>query len=91
MHLARVMSVVASTQKSPSLVEKGLLLVCRVNVDEEPPASLANGDEIATGSVGARIGELVLLSSGSSARHVSPDPNEAIDLAIVGVADALSH
>ena len=49
------------------------------------------GDEVAVDSVGAGVGELVLLSSGSSARHVFSSPNEAIDLAIVGIVDTLSH
>jgi len=42
-------------------------------------------------SVGAGVGDLVLLSSGSSARHVFTGPNEAIDLAIVGIVDTLAR
>ena len=109
MHLARVTGVVVSTQKSPSLVGKKLLLVRRVSADGELPASPltgdagsspltgelpgspVSGDEVAVDSVGAGTGELVLLSSGSSARHVFSGPNEAIDLAIVGIVDTLSR
>ena len=40
---------------------------------------------MAVDSVGAGVGELVLLCSGSSARHVFSGPNEAIDLAVVGI------
>ncbi|HGB2541848.1 TPA: EutN/CcmL family microcompartment protein [Salmonella enterica subsp. enterica serovar Java] len=69
MHLARVTGAVVSTQKSPSLIGKKLLLVRRVSAD----------------------GELVLLSGGSSARHVFSGPNEAIDLAVVGIVDTLSR
>ena len=76
MHLARVTGAVVSTQKSPSLVGKKLLLVRRVS---------------AVDSVGAGVGELVLLSGGSSARHVFSGPNEAIDLAVVGIVDTLSR
>lgn len=45
------------------------------------------------GILGARtgVGELVLLSGGSSARHVFSGPNEAIDLAVVGIVDTLSR
>lgn len=39
----------------------------------------------------AQLGELVLLCSGSSARHVFSGPNEAIDLAVVGIVDSLSR
>lgn len=91
MHLAKVTGSVVSTQKSASLVGKKLLLVRRVTADGELPLNLAQGDEVAVDSVGAGIGELVLLSSGSSARHVFSGPNEAIDLAIVGIVDTLSR
>ena len=47
MHLARVTGVVVSTQKSPSLVGKKLLLVRRVSADGELPASPVSGDEVA--------------------------------------------
>lgn len=59
MHLARVTGAVVSTQKSPSLIGKKLLLVRRVSADGELPASPTSGDEVAVDSVGAGIGELV--------------------------------
>lgn len=90
MHLARVTGAVVSTQKSPSGREK-LLLVRRVSADGELPLTPLTGDEVAVDSVGAGVGELVLLSSGSSARHVFSGPNEAIDLAVVGIVDTLSR
>lgn len=91
MQLARVTGSVVSTQKSASLVGKKLLLVRRVNADGETSVSPHTCDEIAVDSVGAGAGELVLLSSGSSARHVFSAPNEAIDLAVVGIVDTLSR
>ncbi|ENW9230387.1 EutN/CcmL family microcompartment protein, partial [Klebsiella pneumoniae] len=57
----------------------------------ELPLTPLTGDEVAVDSVGAGVGELVLLSSGSSARHVFSGPNEAIDLAVVGIVDTLSR
>jgi len=90
MHLARVTGAVVSTQKSPSLNGKKLLLVRRVSADDDRPILPTSGDEVAVDSVGAGVGELVLLS-GSSARHVFSGPNEAIDLAIVGIVDSLSR
>lgn len=59
MHLARVTGAVVSTQKSPSLIGKKLLLVRRVSADGELPASPTSGDEVAVDSVGAGVGELV--------------------------------
>ncbi|MGK9172840.1 ethanolamine utilization protein EutN [Yokenella regensburgei] len=91
MHLAKVTGSVVSTQKSASLVGKKLLLVRRVSADGTLPPHPTQGDEVAVDSVGAGIGELVLLSSGSSARHVFSGPNEAIDLAVVGIVDTLSR
>ena len=91
MHLAKVTGSVVSTQKSVSLVGKKLLLVRRISADGELPPHPTQGDEVAVDSVGAGIGELVLLSSGSSARHVFSGPNEAIDLAIVAIVDTLSR
>ena len=90
MHLARVTGAVVSTQKSPSLNGKKLLLVRRVSADDDRPILPTSGDEVAVDSVGA-VGELVLLCSGSSARHVFSGPNEAIDLAVVGIVDSLSR
>ena len=87
MHLARVTGAVVSTQKSPSLIGKKLLLVRRISADGEQPLTPLTGVD----SVGAGVGELVLLSSGSSARHVFSGPNEAIDLAVVGIVDTLSR
>nr|MDQ6121082.1 ethanolamine utilization protein EutN [Klebsiella pneumoniae subsp. pneumoniae] len=90
MHLARVTGAVVSTQKSPSERQK-LLLVRRVSADDDRPILPTSGDEVAVDSVGAGVGELVLLCSGSSARHVFSGPNEAIDLAVVGIVDSLSR
>ncbi len=68
-----------------------LLLVRRVSADDDRPILPTSGDEVAVDSVGAGVGELVLLCSGSSARHVFSGPNEAIDLAVVGIVDSLSR
>ena len=63
MHLARVTGAVVSTQKSPSLIGKKLLLVRRVSADGELPASPTSGDEVAVDSVGAGIGALVAMTA----------------------------
>ena len=51
MHLARVTGAVVSTQKSPSLIGKKLLLVRRVSADGELPLTPLTGDEVAVDSV----------------------------------------
>lgn len=90
MQLAIVIGSVVSTQKSSSLIGKKLLLVRRVAADGVLPPLGEKPDEIAVDSVGAGEGELVLLSSGSSARRVFSEPNDAIDLAIVAIVDSVN-
>ena len=58
---------------------------------EEPMASLLDGktlgDVIAVDSVGAGIGETVLLTVGSSARLALANQNAPVDAVIVGIVD----
>ncbi|WP_284318791.1 EutN/CcmL family microcompartment protein, partial [Escherichia coli] len=55
MHLARVTGAVVSTQKSPSLTGKKLLLVRRVMAYGEPPPTPLTGSDVAGESVGACV------------------------------------
>lgn len=91
MQLARVTGAVVSTQKSPSLTGKKLLLIRRVTPDNALQPDDTQKEEVAVDSVGAGEGELVLVTCGSSARHVFTGPNEAIDLAIVAIVDTVSR
>ncbi len=50
----------------------------RVSADDDRPILPTSGDEVAVDSVGAGVGELVLLCSGSSARHVFSGPRPSI-------------
>jgi microcompartment protein CcmK/EutM len=89
MHLARVTGAVVSTQKSPSLVGKKLLLVrgsARM-ASSRPPTS---GDEVAVDSVGAGSASWCC-SAAAPAPARFFRPNEAIDLAVVGIVDTLSR
>jgi carbon dioxide concentrating mechanism protein CcmL len=91
MQLAKVIGSVVSTQKSHSLTGKKLLLVQLLNADGTHPEQERLREEVAVDSVGAGEGEIVLIARGSSARQVFSEPNEAIDLAIVGIVDSLSQ
>lgn len=88
MQLARVIGSVVSTQKAPSLLGKKLMVVEAVNWDGSTPSGFAP-QEVAVDSVGAGEGEIVLLARGASARWVFAEPNQAIDLAIVGIVDTI--
>lgn len=91
MLLAKVIGSVVSTQKSPSLTGRKLLLIQLVNADGSLPAQDQVRTEIAVDSVGAGEGEIVLVTCGSSARRVFAEPNEAIDMAVVGIVDSVSQ
>ncbi|WP_213991091.1 EutN/CcmL family microcompartment protein [Sodalis sp. dw_96] len=91
MQLAKVIGSVVSTQKSSSLFGKKLMVISWVNLDGSGPARREELEEIAVDSVGAGVGELVLVTRGSSARKIFPEPNQAIDLAIVGIIDTIDR
>jgi carbon dioxide concentrating mechanism protein CcmL len=91
MLLAKVIGSVVSTQKSPSLTGKKLLLIQLVNADGSFADLASARTEIAVDSVGAGEGEIVLVTCGSSARRVFSEPNDAIDMAVVGIVDSVSQ
>ncbi|CCQ23693.1 Carbon dioxide concentrating mechanism protein CcmL [Listeria monocytogenes N53-1] len=45
-------------------------------------------EEVACDSVGAGIGEYVLVARGNAARSVFAEPNSAIDSAIIAIVDS---
>lgn len=91
MLLAKVIGSVVSTQKSSSLTGKKLLLIQLVNSDGSLTDHVSARTEIAVDSVGAGEGEIVLVTCGSSARRVFAEPNDAIDMAVVGIVDSVSQ
>ncbi|MEA5472270.1 MULTISPECIES: EutN/CcmL family microcompartment protein [unclassified Spirulina] len=86
MQIARVCGTVVSTQKLPSMTGKKLLMLQLIDREgNELPHY-----EVAADSVGAGIGEWVLVSR----RAIAPDPqgNERppIDALVVGIIDTVS-
>ena len=83
MKLCKVIGNVWSTKKDSALEAVKLMVVRPVH---------ASGDlqqcYVAADFVGAGIGEIVLVASGSSARHASHNPAAPIDAAIIGIVDA---
>lgn len=73
---------IVSTQKHESLVGKKLMIVAIMDSNKDLQEEI-----IAVDSVGAGIGEYVLLTQGGSARRVFSD-GETIDCAIVGIIDS---
>jgi len=85
MYLANVIGTVVSTRKDDNLVGKKILIVQPLDVKFQPDGKC----EIAVDSVGAGVGELVLISAGSSASKVFDAENSPIDRAIVGIIDSI--
>ncbi len=83
MLMAEVVGSVVSTQKDPSLVGKKLMIIQPINSQQEN----IRFQQVAADTVGAGIGDYVLLASGSSARRLFPEPADAVDYAIVGIID----
>jgi carbon dioxide concentrating mechanism protein CcmL len=90
MDLAKVVGSVVSTQKSPSLIGKKMLLVQIVDTDGHSPKVPGFPPEVAVDSVGAGDGEFVLVTRGSSARACLDNEHSAADLCVVAILDSLS-
>lgn len=85
MLIAKVIGNVVATQKNPSLVGSKLLIVQPLKILGEQKDHKAI---IAIDSIGAGIGETVLVTTGSSARNVSRQDSVA-DAAVVGIVDSM--
>ena len=79
MQLCRVVGNTVSTGKAPGLADYKLLNV--------RPAK-ASGDElVAVDAVGAGVGDLVLVATGSAVRELEGLRGVAVDAAIVAIVD----
>lgn len=91
MFLARVIGQIVSSKKDDAMQGRKLLLLRPMLVDEKNPGHFKPGANtiVAVDSIGAGVGELVMLVQGSSARKVkglSPCP---IDAAVTGIVDSV--
>jgi ethanolamine utilization protein EutN len=83
MQICQVVGSVVSTAKDPGFVGVKLLLVQRQDLDGR-----VTGDPfVATDTVGAGVGETVLVATGGSARTTQITRNMATDATIVGIVD----
>ncbi len=85
MYLGKVIGTVVSTSKNEKLVGAKLLIVDRLS---ESLVSTGR-NEIAVDSVGAGVGETVIVCTGSSARYVFGDGSAPIDTSIIGIVDTV--
>ncbi len=85
MELARVEGTVVSTIKASSLNGQKLLVVNLLN----PDASPSDNHLVAIDSVGAGVGEVVLIVRGSSARQAGGLAKVPTDSSIVAIVDSI--
>lgn len=91
MYLARVIGAVVSTKKDESMRGKRLLLVRPLVVDEAQPTRLRHGSNtlVAIDTLGAGVGDAVLLCQGSSARLAEGLKSVPVDAAVIGLVDTV--
>ncbi|HKM95839.1 MAG TPA: EutN/CcmL family microcompartment protein [Buttiauxella sp.] len=85
MYLAKVTCALVSTTKHASLNGCKLLVVARLDENYQPTGTA----QVAVDCVGAGNGEIVIVTTGSSARMSNSKEHSVIDAAIVGIVDAL--
>ena len=83
MYLAQVIGTVVSTSKDERLVGFKLLIIQRIDIDE----NYVGIPEVAVDTVGAGIGAVVIVTKGSSARFAADRSDSPIDSTIVGIVD----
>lgn len=85
MDIARVIGTVVATAKSERLTGHKLLVVVRTSREGEEHAPAY----VALDTVGAGVGEVVLVARGSAARVESGDAPAPVDAAIVAIVDRI--
>jgi microcompartment protein CcmK/EutM len=85
MILGRVVGTVVSTHKDEGMTGFKLLVVQNLNLDMK----LASSYVIACDSVGAGIGDVVIVVQGSSARLTEQTRNKPVDAAIICIVDSI--
>ena len=91
MFVGKVTGSLVSTQKVESMVGSKLLTVEPYRVDPETRRSLVGTGRtfVAVDTVGAGVGEYVLVTQGSSARLTPQTKNLPVDAVIIGIVDSV--
>ena len=85
MVLGKVIGTVWSTKKDEYLTGAKFLIVRELNLDYSPRKKFV----VAVDSVGAGVGEVVLVAQGSSARQTTFTKNKPVDAVIMAIVDKL--
>lgn len=91
MFVAKVTGSLVSTQKVASMVGYKLLVVEPYRLEPKDRKSLVTTGRtfIAVDTLGAGVGDYVLLTQGSSARLTPETKNMPIDAVVVGIVDTV--
>lgn len=84
MFVGQVVGTVVATRKSEMLLGKKLMIVKQTNNFQGKETLL-----VAVDTVGAGVGETVLVVTGSAARFALTTENTPVDAAIVGIVDTI--
>lgn len=86
MQIAKVIGTVVSTNKSDKMLGLKLMVVKTIDLDtfEEKGAPIISID-----AVGAGVGEIVMLVSGSSSRQTVTTDAKPVDNSIVAIVDSI--
>ena len=85
MKLAKVIGTIVATRKEESLVGYKLMVIRRI----DGSTNFIGDEEVAVAYVGAGIGEIVLIGQGSAVRLNKAKKEATIDMAIIGIIDAI--
>lgn len=85
MEIGKVIGTVVATKKDEKLEGMKLQIVKNVDLDGAPLSSFV----IAVDSVGAGVGEIVLVAKGSSARQTDVTKEKPVDAVIMAIVDEL--
>jgi ethanolamine utilization protein EutN len=83
MIIAKVVGTVIATRKDPKLIGNKFLIL--------EPLETSKDRFVAIDNIGAGIGEIVLVTCGSSARICCNDKDVPVDAAVVGIIDDLKN
>ncbi|MBN2507714.1 MAG: EutN/CcmL family microcompartment protein [Verrucomicrobia bacterium] len=91
MLLANVEGSVVATMKDAHVAGRKLLLVRPQFVDDRNPARFRAGREtlVAVDTVGAGVGEMVVICQGSPARLAPDLMNAPVDAVVMGIVDVV--
>jgi microcompartment protein CcmK/EutM len=88
MFIAKVIGNVVATQKNVKFLGMKLLLI-QPYISRDGKLEVSGSSVVAVDSVGAGIGECVLLTQGSSARLTPATKDAPVDAVIVGIVDTI--